>query len=418
MTVISSKTISKRLSDPDDHLNITPIFDWKKQISGASVDLRLDNQFIVTSRTSFAGINPIHRKEKEIESIINQYQKKIKIPYGEKFVLHPDELIIGSTLEFLSFPKDLMAYVIGRSSWGRLGLIIATATTINPCFKGNLTLELVNTGNIPIELYPGVRIAQLVIHKIKGEEDHEGKYQLQIGPGFSKIYEDTELEYLLSHKYKIIIGLTGHKGSGKSIFSSYLIEDKLYKYFSLSHIVRNSFKEKEVSSPEREHLHNHGDFLRYRNKKADYLTRLVIRELRNSDVDSETAIVIDGIRNPKEIDLLEKLPNFHLIGIKTEKEKINKNLQNKGYLLKDSDYKALKTQVDKETKISMSKFNEAYKRDCGQGGTIEDREGYGQNIEACLKKCKPKNLLRISVVTKVIDALNDFKKIIGNLEQT
>ncbi len=416
MAVLSATTIRGRLKNPDDSFNITPILDGKKQISGSSVDLRLDNQFIVTSRTSFAGINPIQRKDKEIESIINQYQKKIKIPYGEKFVLHPNELVIGSTLEFLSFPDDLMAYVIGRSSWGRLGLIIATATTINPCFKGNLTLELVNVGNIPIELYPGVRIAQLVLHEIDGKEDYGGKYQLQIGPGFSKIYDDPELEYLSLHKCKIIIGLTGHKGSGKSIFSSYLIEDKLYKYFSLSHIVRNSFKENEVSYPERKHLQNHGDRLRRKNNKADYLARLVLREIRNTNVDSENTIVIDGIRNPAEIDLLEKLPNFHLIGIKAEEKKIIKNLENKGYLLPDSEYDDLQTRIEKESKISMSKFKDAYKRDCGQGGTDDDREGYGQNIETCISKCKKENLLTIDVDQNVIDSLNNFKKIIARLE--
>ena len=164
MSVLSKKTLIKRIQNLKDDLCITPILDWKKQISESSIDLRLDNQFIIITRTSLSSVNAIDFKN--FSRNLNQFQKKVKIPYGEKFVLHPNELVIGSTLEYLSFPKDLMAFVIGRSSWGRLGLIIATATVINPCFKGNLTLELVNAGNVPIELYPGVRIAQLTFHKI------------------------------------------------------------------------------------------------------------------------------------------------------------------------------------------------------------------------------------------------------------
>ena len=237
MTALFSKEIIKRICDPEDDFYITPILDWEAQISDSSVDLRLDNQFIIITRTSYPSINPV---EKDVPAKIDQYQKLIKVPYGERFVLHPNELILGSTLEYVSFPINLMAYLIGRSSWGRLGLIIATATMVDPCFKGNLTLELVNAGNVPIELYPGVRIAQLIFHRIdvKEKKDNEkGKYQMQIGPGFSKIYQDEELKYLTFPNYKIAIGLIGHKGSGKSIISNYLVEDQLYIYYSLSHIV-------------------------------------------------------------------------------------------------------------------------------------------------------------------------------------
>ena len=85
--------------------------------------------------------------------------------------------------------------MIGRSSWGRLGLIIATATAVSPCFKGSITLELVNLGEAPLVLYPGVRIAQLVVHTVEGIGTYEGRYTCPTGPEFSRIYLDKEMVF-------------------------------------------------------------------------------------------------------------------------------------------------------------------------------------------------------------------------------
>jgi len=396
MTVISATTIKKRICNPEDIFCITPILDWEKQVSASSVDLRLDNQFIIITRTSFPIINPI---EKDLPSKISQYQKLEKIQYGEKFVLHPHELVIGSTLEYLSFPNDLTAYLIGRSSWGRLGLIIATATVIDPCFKGNLTLELINSGNVPIELYPGVRIAQLIFHKLDDLQDEckdEGKYQMQIGPGFSKIYKDEELSYLSLTKYKLALGLTGHKGSGKSIISNFLIEDRLFKYFSLSHIVRKRYREeKSRVDATRKDLQDFGDELRCK-YGPDYLARLVIKEIHECNLDRNAPIVIDGIRNPKEVDRLARLPNFYLIGISATKDKIIENLKNRGYIPKQ---------------ISEKDFEEAYLRDCGKR---EKENGMGQNIEGCLNKVLPD--YKIEFKEDVIELLKQFEVILQRLE--
>jgi dCTP deaminase len=432
MAVLSDEKIIERIKDPDDEFKITPIFDWEKQVSSSSVDLRLDNQFIIIPRTSFSSINPVERTR--IETTISRYQKKITIPYGEKFVLHPNELVLGSTIEYMSFPDDLMAYVIGRSSWGRLGLIIATATAINPGFKGNLTLELVNAGNVPIELYPGVRIAQLKIHGLSKYEDKKnviekdveenkfekkdkGKYHLQIGPGFSKIYDDPELEYLKIPKYNIIIGITGHKGSGKSVFTSFLVEDKLYNYFSLSHIVRRKYSQEYNNKPVREDLQNFGDHLR-KIHGANYLARQIIKEIKNANLDSDSCILIDGIRNPAEVKFLKSIPNFHLIGIDATKEKIKHNLKNKGYLITNKKFEKKAMQLDKDelaSYMSMDQFEKAYRRDCGLSYEPEKKE-YGQNIAECLRLIPDGNITKIDKNTTVIESLNQFKKIIKRLE--
>lgn len=424
MAVLSSDEIKKRLIKSSDEFKITPIFDWNKQIDASSVDLRLDNQFIIIPRTSFSSINPVERSRGA--ATISRYQAKITVPYGEKFVLHPNELVLGSTIEYLSFPNNLMAYVIGRSSWGRLGLIIATATAINPNFKGNLTLELVNAGNVPIELYPGVRIAQLKIHTLEGKDESKGKYHLQVGPGFSKIYEDSELEYLKIPKYKIIIGITGHKGSGKSVFTNFLVEDKLYKYFSLSHVVRRLYERKSVRKPSRKDLQDFGDQLRKENG-TNYLARQVLKDIKNSNLDNDSCLIIDGIRNPAEVDLLKSLPNFHLMGIEATKKKIDANLRNKGYLISNPDYIKKEEELRSKSKsedqvkdelasyINEDQFEKAYKRDCGKSYVAEEKKT-GQDIDGCLALIPDENKIKINEQTYVIDSLKEFKKKINQLE--
>ncbi|MGO9008620.1 MAG: dCTP deaminase domain-containing protein [Bryobacteraceae bacterium] len=132
-----------------------------------------------------------------IETLHRFYEPKY-VSFDQDFILHPGELVLGATLEYIVLPKDLMAYIIGRSSWGRLGLVIATATVIQPGYKGCPTLELENTGNIPLQIFPGspIPIAQLSLHWVgPGQKGYIGKYSEHrwvgpTGPGYSKIHQD------------------------------------------------------------------------------------------------------------------------------------------------------------------------------------------------------------------------------------
>jgi dCTP deaminase len=82
--------------------------------------------------------------------------------------LHPRNFVLGVTLEWLKMPPDLAGYIVGRSSWGRRGLIIATAAGVHPGFTGCLTLEITNLGEIPIEVRPGMAVSQLFLHSVDG----------------------------------------------------------------------------------------------------------------------------------------------------------------------------------------------------------------------------------------------------------
>ena len=164
--MLSKKAIEALLDskDPNQRLVITPLVDRDQQVGPASVDVRLGNEFVLINRqTGLVAIDPVQRTQ--LTENIPKYQTRIRVAFGRGFYLHPNDFCLATTLEYIALPHDVGAYVIGRSSWGRLGLIIATATAVGPGFRGTIVLELANVGTVPIVLYPMMRIAQLVLHR-------------------------------------------------------------------------------------------------------------------------------------------------------------------------------------------------------------------------------------------------------------
>ena len=200
--MITREEIFNRLSNKNINQKIFMIPLIKKsQIGRGSVDIRLGTEFIIFRRTKYSILDILDKNKENLESDIGKYQEKVYVPIGEKLILHPQQLVLGCTLEYFRLPNDLMGEVIGRSSWGRLGLIISAAILVHPNFAGVITLELANEGDTPIPLYPGIRIAQLIFQKFTnskdlGEEILDTKYIGSVGPVFSKIYEDDDWDIL------------------------------------------------------------------------------------------------------------------------------------------------------------------------------------------------------------------------------
>jgi dCTP deaminase len=198
MALLSKEKIVLWLNkEPEKRLVITPILDPDKQISEGSVDLRLGTTFILMHKAELAAMDGTKGKD-QLEAEIQKCQFRVSKRFHEELILHPDEFVLGTTLEYLRFPSALGGYVLSRSSWGRLGLVIATATFINPGFTGCLTLELLNLGEVPLVLYPGMRVAQLALHTVEeGQKPglHESRYQYPTEPEFSRIYDDEELSF-------------------------------------------------------------------------------------------------------------------------------------------------------------------------------------------------------------------------------
>lgn len=165
--MLTAETIRSRLQQGDLDFAITPILE-PDQIKGASVDLRLGPDLIVTKRdTGALAFDPA--RAEEMEQRLLDYQSYVRRPLGSAFYLHPGDFAIARSLEYVTLPKNLSALAAGRSSWGRLGLVIATATLIQPGFRGTITLELANVGTVPLVLYVGVRIAQITLQELTND---------------------------------------------------------------------------------------------------------------------------------------------------------------------------------------------------------------------------------------------------------
>ncbi|MDP3686463.1 MAG: dCTP deaminase, partial [Sulfurimicrobium sp.] len=129
------------------------------------------------------------------EAIQSRKQKhqRFDVPFLESFLLHPGSLALVPTLEWVKIPYDLQGVVTARSSWAREGLNIATATIVNPGYKGIVTLELANFGEIPIRLYPGLRLAQIAFYELKCENSEadriviESQFNLSFEPSGGNI---------------------------------------------------------------------------------------------------------------------------------------------------------------------------------------------------------------------------------------
>lgn len=147
----------------------TPDLDALAHSGSASVDLRLGTWFLNLRQSRMCHLSV------EQQGSPTQLTKMHYVPFGEDYYLHPKTFVLAVTLEWIRMPRNCAAYVVGRSGWGRRGLIIATATGVHPGFKGCLTLELSNVGEISIAIKPGTRICQLFIHHAKASSKEVDK---------------------------------------------------------------------------------------------------------------------------------------------------------------------------------------------------------------------------------------------------
>lgn len=200
MSVLLRDSLLKALSDEDfsRRLVVTPLLDPVRQVGPGSIDLRLGSSFIEARRRAEQVVDPFRVGAPVAPE---HGEERYDVPIGESLYLHPGQFLLGATIEFIRMPAWFYGQVLGRSSWGRLGLIVATAVTVQPGFAGCLTLELQNLGSIPVRLFPGLRIAQLTVWAADAPTSipyaADAKYHAPLGPGSSRIgWEGPEVERL------------------------------------------------------------------------------------------------------------------------------------------------------------------------------------------------------------------------------
>ena len=168
----------------------------ESMIQPSSVDVRLDKFFRVFENHRYSVIDPSMEQPDLTREVIAEGD--------EPFILHPGEFVLASTYEVITLPNDIAGRLEGKSSLGRLGLLThSTAGFIDPGFSGHITLELSNVANLPVKLFPGMKIGQLCLIKLSspaehpyGSEKYGSRYQGQRGPTASR-------SFLNFHKSKI-----------------------------------------------------------------------------------------------------------------------------------------------------------------------------------------------------------------------
>jgi len=184
--VLSDRTIRRLLEE--GRIGIDP-YD-ESLIQPSSVDVRVDRFFRVFHNNRYPYID-VREEQEDLTELV-------EVEDDSPFVLHPGEFVLGSTLERVTLPDDLVARLEGKSSLGRLGLLIhSTAGFIDPGWDGHVTLELANVANLPITVFPGMKIGQLSFVQLTEPAEHPygsdglgSKYQGQRGPTPSKYWQN------------------------------------------------------------------------------------------------------------------------------------------------------------------------------------------------------------------------------------
>ncbi len=188
MVILSDRSIKSELAA--GRIIIEPF--EESAIQPSSVDLRLDHRFVVFENHTFSHI--------DVKANLEALTTEVEASDDKPFILHPGDFVLGSTAERIAIPADLVGRIEGKSSLGRLGLLIhTTAGFVDAGWDGQLTLEFSNVASLPITLYPGMKIGQISFMRMSTDADNPygsgtlgSKYQGQRGPRPSRYWENFE----------------------------------------------------------------------------------------------------------------------------------------------------------------------------------------------------------------------------------
>jgi dCTP deaminase len=186
MSVLSDRSIKEELAL--GRIRVEPL--WEDSIQPASIDLHLDRVFRIFRVT--------RRPYVDVREDVSDLTERVVIEPEEPFIVQPGSFVLAGTIEHITLPDDIVARVDGKSSLGRLGLLVhATAGYVDPGFSGKLTLELSNQSQMPIALYYGMKIAQISFYRLStpverpyGSPDLGSKYQGQEEAMPSRIHRE------------------------------------------------------------------------------------------------------------------------------------------------------------------------------------------------------------------------------------
>lgn len=343
--MIGSDELVPMLADPRSGLSVTPLIDAAGQIGEGSIDIRLGPDIIVSPRaTGAVAFDPMDPRA--FQRNVERRQQYVRRGIGDPFPLQPGEFVIARSLEYITLPRDVSAEALGRSSWGRLGLVIATATLIQPGFRGTITLELANVGDTPIVLEVGLSIAQLVFSRedstaalakkrksglsAEGRQrvkawrarhrrlnEGEGRYNLQIKPAHSRLHKDRDFVWVTPIAIRYAVGVVGERYSGKSTIVDFLVSRRHFRLYHLTQCVYDEAIRRGEDAQDRTVLREIGDSLREEHGEA-ILAQRTFEKVRQELLDPECGrdlerVVVTGFRHAAELKAWEALTFFRPI---------------------------------------------------------------------------------------------------------
>lgn len=168
---------------------IEPLDNPDVQIQPSGVDMLLGNEFRIFKTSSIPFI--------DTKKDTGDCTEMVRVEDGKPFIIHPGEFVLGTVKEYVKMPDDMVGSMDGRSSLGRLGIMVhTTSSSINPGWEGRIVLEITNLGRTAVALYPGQRVAKLTFHRMTSPAERpygsrkDSKYHKQDGIGQSRIHQD------------------------------------------------------------------------------------------------------------------------------------------------------------------------------------------------------------------------------------
>lgn len=187
--ILSDRDIQKALREKS--IRIIPAIDIKTQLGSCSVDLRLGRQFRVFNHSTVAYIDTANSK------VSTDMMREVSPKPSQPFILQPGDFVLATTIESIGIPDNMIGRLEGRSSLGRLGIVVhSTASIFEPGWDGVVVMELGNLGRMPVALYPGMRICSMTFEQLSSparipySQKKSAKYVHQKTPVVSKISED------------------------------------------------------------------------------------------------------------------------------------------------------------------------------------------------------------------------------------
>lgn len=192
--ILSDKDIKKAIKE--GRIKIRPKPNLKTQLGACSLDLRLGDTFRIFEHSRVPYIDPLDRNRNGKNAT-----REIKIKEGEPFILQPGDFVLASTMEYLELSDDLVGRLEGRSSLGRIGIIVhSTAAVFDPGWRGRVVMEMGNLGRMPVALYSGMRICDIHFEEVSSKVETPywkkigAKYIGQKGPEPSKLFKEKQNE--------------------------------------------------------------------------------------------------------------------------------------------------------------------------------------------------------------------------------